>query len=264
MTGLQEEIDLPQGLDAAHLPAASLSLEILNGVSLPGDLDIQITGDGGQNLDLSGKVEAGTPSHPNKTSITENDLTQFLNPVPSEITVTGEVGFGDGVTSTTITQEDFVVGKMIISSPLELILDSTQIKMDQAEDSLDEDEREIVGERLQATRVVSKFENHLPLSARVELYLKTAPEVYTQPDLLIGPIELSSGETDQAGNVTRSTTSEDVIQLDKEKVGIFESVPFYLGWKILLPGTNGNKVIFNASDYIKVTSYLEVKVRAGE
>ena len=264
ITTIQKEIDLPQGFDAAHLPAASLSLEIVNGVSLPGDLNLQIKGDAGQNLTLSAQVEAGTPSDPSRSTIIESDLTQFLNPIPSQITVDGDVGFGDGVTSATITQEDFVVGKIIISSPLELILDSTQIRIDQGEDSLGEDEREIVQERLKDTRMVSKFENHLPLSARVELYLKTTPEVYTGPDLLIGPVELISGETDEAGNVIRPTFSQDVVQLDKEKLRIFESVPFYIGGKIFLPGTDGKKVKFKVSDYIKISSYLEVKVTAGE
>jgi len=264
ITTIEKEVDLPQGFDAAYLPEASLSLEIANGVKLPGELKIQLTGDAGQNLDLSGEVEAGSPSDPSKSTLIESDLTQFLNPIPSHITVTGDVGFGDGVTSTTITQEDFVVGRIIISSPLELILDSTQIKIDEGEDSLGDDERELVQERVQHTRIVSQFENHLPLSAKVELYLKTTPEVYTQPDLLIGPVELISGEIDQAGNVITPTLCQNVVQLDKEKLKIFESAPFYLGGKIVLPGSNGKKVKFKASDYIKVSSYLKVKVRAGE
>lgn len=261
---IEKDVDLPQGFDAAHLPEASLSLEIVNGAGLPGELSIQLTGDAGQNLNLSGEVEAGSPSDPSKSTLTESDLTQFLNPIPSQITVTGDVGFGDGVTSTTITQKDFVVGKIIMSSPLELILDSTQIKIDEGEDSLGDDQRELVQERVQHTRIVSEFENHLPLSAKVELYLKTTPEVYTQPDLLIGPVELTSGEIDQAGNVITPTLCQNVVQLDKDKLKIFESAPFYLGGKIVLPGSNGKKVKFKASDYIKISSYLEVKVTAGE
>jgi len=264
ITSMEKEIDLPQGFDAAHMPAASLSLEIANGVSLPGELNVQIQGDAGQTLNLSAKVEGGSPSDPSRIAVIESDLTQFLNPIPSQITVTGDVGFGDGITSTTITQEDFVAGRIVMSSPLELILGSTQIKIDQGQDSLGEDEREIVQERLKNTRMVSKFENHLPLSARVELYLKTTPEVYTRPDLLIGPVELSAGEIDDAGNVVTPTFSQNVIQLDKEKLRIFESVPFYIGGKIFLPGTDGKKVKFRASDYIKISSYLEVKVTAGE
>lgn len=264
ITTIEKDVDLPQGFDAAHLPEASLSLEIANGVQLPGQLNIQLTGDAGQNLNLSVEVEAGSPSDPVKGTLIESDLTQFLNPIPCHVTVTGDVGFGDGATSTTITQEDFVVGRIIISSPLELILDSTQIKIDEGEDSLDEDERELVQERLLHTKIVSQFENHLPLSARVELYLKTTPEVYTQPDLLIGPVELVSGEIDQAGNVIAPTLCQNVVQLDKEKLKIFESAPFFVGGRIVLPGSNGKKVKFKASDYIKVSSYLEVKMRAGE
>lgn len=261
---IEMEIDLPQGFDAVHLPQASLSLEITNGVSLPGDLHILISGDGEQTLSLSGNIEAGSVSHPVKTVIAENDLTQFLNPIPSQITAAGDVSFGNGITSTTITEEDFLIGSIIISSPLELILDSTQVEIDQTGDSLGEDERDLINQRLRYTKVVSKFENHLPVSAKVELYLKTSSEVYTQPDLLIGPIELDCGEMDENGNLIRPTFSEIIIQLDKEKLKIFESVPFYLGGKIFLPGSDGKKVKFNSSDYIKVCSYLEVKVKAGE
>ena len=261
---IEKEIDLPQGFDAAHLPRASLSLEITNGVNLKGDLRVQIQGDGSQTIELSGSIDAGSASHPVKTIIIEDDLTHFLNPIPSRITVVGDVSFGDGVTSATITEEDFVRGKIVISSPLELILDFTQVQMDEGEDSLGEDERELVCKRLNNTKIISKFENHLPLEARVELYLKTAPEVYSQPDLLIGPIELNSGEVDEDGKVITSTFSQDLTQLDKEKLKIFESVPFYVGGKIFFPGTEGEKVKFRATDYIKVSSYLEIKVRAGE
>jgi len=233
-------------------------------VSLPGELRIQINGDGGQTLGLSGNIEAGSASHPIKTVIVENNLTQFLSPIPSQVVITGGVSFGDGLTSATFTEEDFVIGKIAISSPLELILDSTQIEIDESDDSLGEDERDLISERLHYTKMVSKFENHLPVSARVELYLKTNPDVYTQPDLLIGPIELNGGEIDENGNLTRPTFSQSIIQLDKEKLRIFESVPFYVGGKIFLPGTHGEKVKFAGTDYIKVSSYLEVKVKAGE
>lgn len=261
---IQKEIDLPQGFDAAHFPLASLSLEITNGVNLPGDLQVQIEGDKGQLLNLSGNIEAGSASQPVKTIIFEEDLNQFSNPFPSQITIGGDVSFGDGVTSATITEQDFVIGKVIISSPLELILDSTQIRIDEGEDSLDQDERELVGERLQNTKIVSKFENHLPLEAKVELYLKIDPGIYIQPDLLIGPIEINSGEVNEDGNVVASTFAQNVIQLDKEKLKVFESVPFYVGGKIFLPGTEGKKVKFRATDYIKVSSYLEASVKAGE
>ncbi len=261
---IEKEIDLPQGFDAAYLPHSSLSLEITNRVSLTGELHVQIKGDRGQALNLSGNIEAGSTPLPVKTVIIENDLTQFSNPLPSQITIDGDVSFGDGVTSTTITEEDFVIGKIIISSPLELILDSTQIQIDEGKDSLSENERELVSERLNNTKIVSTIENHLPLEARVELYLKTAPEVYTQPGLLIGPIELNSAEVDEDGKVVASTFSQDLTQLDKENLRIFESIPFYLGGKIFFPGTQGKEVKFRSSDYIKVSSYLEVKTRVGE
>jgi hypothetical protein len=261
---IQKEIDLPQGFDAAHFPQASLSLEITSGVNLPGELQVQIKGDKGQLLNLSGNIEAGSASQPFKTIIIEDDLSQFSNPLPSQITIGGDVSFGDGVTSATITEQDFVIGKVIIRSPLELILDSTQIQIDEGEDSLDKDERELVGERLQNTKIVSRFENHLPLDAEVELYLKIDPGVYAQPDLLIGPIDLNSGEVNEHGNVIASTFSQNVIQLDKEKLKIFESAPFYVGGKIRFPGTEGEKVKFRSTDYIKVSSYLEVRVKAGE
>jgi hypothetical protein len=261
---IEKEIDLPQGFDAAHLPEASISLEITNGVNLPGGLHLQIKGDGGQILSISGNVEAGSASHPIETIIVEDNLTLFLNPVPSQVTITGDVSFGDGITSATFTEEDFVIGKIVINSPLELILDSTQIQIDEGENSLSKDERELIGERLNYTKMISKFENHLPMSAKVELYLKTTPDIYTQPDLVIGPINLTSGGIDENGKVTTPTLSQHVTSLDKEELMIFESTPFYVGGKIFLPGTDGEKVKFYASDYIKISSYLEVKVKAGE
>ncbi|MCK4461431.1 MAG: hypothetical protein KAW46_06480, partial [candidate division Zixibacteria bacterium] len=58
------DIDIPTGFDSLELVSAVLTLDIENGTGLPGYLDIQLVGDNGKSLALTGDIEAGSSSQP--------------------------------------------------------------------------------------------------------------------------------------------------------------------------------------------------------
>jgi len=261
---MQLNLDLPQGLSSVSLTDARLNLKIKNGVGFPGYLDLNLNGEDGQYLFISGAIQPGTPENPVTTDLIENDLETFLNPIPEQISLTGQAICGDGISSGTVTENDFICGEFLLSSPFEFILDSTQIEIDPDSNSLDEDLRDGLNDKVNWAKIYLNLENHLSLGASVELFFSSNLEnLYTSPELLIGPILIDPAETDSSGQVSNPVITENIIELNNQDLGVFQNSPFYSGGRITLRGTNGQKVKLLSTDYIQINSHLELEVKHG-
>jgi len=259
---IQRDIDLPAGSEQAHIKNASLSLDIHNGVDFPADLSVIIEGDKGQRLELFGNIEPGTPWATAVTTIQEDDLDPLLNPVPQRITVTGQAICGDGISSGIVNEEDFFFGQIEITSPLEFILDSCQVQIDQDSHSVNDDVKSLIEDQINSGKVIIKIESHLPLDAKVLTFVSRNKEnIFSDPDLVIGPVNVLSGELSQNGLVINSRMSESTISLNHEELQIFRNSPFYIAGKLDFPGTDGNVIKALATDFIQITSYVELEVK---
>ncbi len=260
---IQRDIDLPPGFEHAHIKNASLNLDIHNGVNFPADLFVTIQGDEEQRLELSGNIEAGTPWAAAVTTIQENNLDPLLNPVPQRITVTGQIICGDGVSSGMVNEQDFLFGEIQITSPLELILDSCQVQIEEDSHSVNDDIKSLIEDQINWSKAIFKIESHLPLDAEVSVFVSKNKEgIFSDPDLVIGPVNVLRGELDQNGLVIDSRLSESIVSLNHEELQIFRNSPFYIAGKLDFPGTDGNIIKALATDFIKITSYLEVEVKS--
>ncbi|MFH0931702.1 MAG: hypothetical protein V1890_07175 [Candidatus Zixiibacteriota bacterium] len=261
---MQINLDLPQGLSSVSLTDAVLNLRIRNGVGFPGVLDLNLAGEDGQSLLISGGIQPGSPENPVVSELRENNLSSFLNPIPEQVSLTGDAICGDGRSVGTVTENDFITGEFLLSSPFEFVLDSTQIEVDPDTNSLDEDLRDGLNDKVNWAKIHLNLENHLPLGAKVELFFsRNLDNLYTNPDLLIGPVLLDPAETDSSGLVSNPVITENIIQLTKDELDVFQNPTFYSGGKITLPGTNGQKVKFLVTDYIQINSHLELEVKNG-
>jgi hypothetical protein len=261
---MQINLDLPQGLSSVSLTDAVLSLKIKNGVGFPGVLDLNLAGEDGQSLLMSGGIQPGSPENPVITEIRENNLSSFLNPVPEQVSLTGEAICGDGISTGTVTENDFITGEFLLSSPFEFVLDSTQIEIDPNTNSLEEDLRDGLNDKVNWAKVYLNLENHLPLGAKIELFFSNnLDNLYTNPELLVGPVLLDPAETDSSGLVSNPVITENIIQLTKADLDVFQNPTFYSGGKITFQGTNGQKVKFLVTDYIQINSHLELEVKNG-
>jgi len=259
---IQRDLDLPPGFEHAHIKNASLSLDIHNGVNFPADLSVTIEGDKGQRLELFGNIEPGTPWATAVTTIQEDDLDPLLNPVPQKLTCTGQIICGDGISSGTVNEEDFFFGEIEITSPLELILDSCQVQIDEDSHSVPDDIRSLIEDQVNWGKVIIKIESHLPLDAKVQIFVSNNIEgIFSDPDLVIGPVNVLSGELNQNGLVINSKMSESTISLNHEELQIFRNSPFYIAGKLDFPGTDGNTIKALATDFIQITSYVELEVK---
>lgn len=258
---ITRQLEIPPGFESAHLTSASLILEIHNWVDLPADLSLIIQGDHGQNLSLQAQVEAGGFGTAD-SSVFEYDLGSLLSPVPQRLTVTGEIVCGDGQTHGIVREEDFIFGKIMVSSPWELILDSCQVQIDQDSDEVDDDVRQLIEDQINFGKVILKIESHLPLEAKAKIFFSQDLEnLFSNPDLVVGPVYVPGGELNYDGSVKESNSSQTEINLSHQELQVFTSVPFYMAGYIDFPGTNGQTIKASAADFIRITSYLELNVK---
>jgi hypothetical protein len=259
---IQRQLDIPPGFESAYLTGASLNLEIHNGVDLPAQLSVDINGKSGQSLSLQTEVEASGPFGTAVTSVFEGDLESLFCPVPQTITVTGEITYGDGESYGNVREENFLFGEVTVSSPLELIWDSCQVQIDPDSDQVDEDVREMIEEQINSARLVLKVESHLPVEGETQIFFSpNQGDLFSDPDLTIGPVHVPKGKLRADGSVREAENSETIIEVTNQNLLVFTSVPFHMAGTISFPGTDGEKVKASASDYVSITSYLELNVK---
>jgi hypothetical protein len=259
---IQRQLDIPPGFESAHLTGASLSLDIHNGVNLPAQLSVDIEGESGQNLSLQTEVEASGPFGTAVTSVSEDDLETLLSPIPHIITLTGEIIYGDGESMGNVREEDFLFGEVMVSSALEFIWDSCQVQIDPDSDQVDDDVREMIEEQINSARVVLKVESHLPVEGEVKIFFsRNQEDIFSDPDLVMGPVNVPKGKLSLDGSVRETENSETKIEVTNQDLLIFTDIPFHMAGTINFPGTDGREVKASASDYIKITSYLELNVK---
>ncbi len=256
------EIEVPKGFDSLQLVEAILDLNIDNGIGFPGNLDLTITGDNGKSLNITGLIAAGDPDSPVRTVIQEPDLSDFLFPMPSNITINGTATFGDGVTVGTVTAADFVFSNIYINSPLRVIIpDSTMIEADIEEEEIDQEDIDLITDHVVEAGFNTIVTNHLPLGITVEMYLDgdSTRLNSAQAQLVVGPITVAAGTVDAGGIVTAATISENLIVLDSLEIKILENDTLYIGQSVMLNGTGGQAVSITPEDFYNVVGTIEVE-----
>ncbi|NIO10096.1 MAG: hypothetical protein GTO40_19670, partial [Deltaproteobacteria bacterium] len=105
-------------------------------------------------------------------------------------------------------------------------------------------------------------ENHLPLGAETKIsFSRDQGDLLTRPDLVIGPVEVPVGVLNYDGSVSESNLSEIKINLSYDDLQVFTSTPFYMTGYIDFPGSGGRTIRVSATDFVKITSYLELSVK---
>ena len=262
---LTESIEIPNGFENFNLIGAVLTMELYSAVNLPAEVSISAEGDAGQQLSITGSINPGTVGNPGVTIFVVDQLSEFLSPIPSEITITGSATIGDGMTSGSVTDDDFVWGKMEIISPLEMSVGETEFEAVINKADIDSDDIEEITDRLNHGSAYTHIANHLPLGASLTLYLGgDSLTLYDDPELTIGPIEVSSGIVGAGGLVVDSTGSDNTIELTHEDLQILNNETLYIGQIITFPGTNGESVRIVSSDYLDIQAYITVSTRIGD
>jgi len=257
------ELDVPAGLDSAQLVSAVVTLEIENGVELPGMLALTLLGNNGKTLVISGPVTPGTPTSPVVTQFIDSTVADFLSPMPSLITISGSASFGDGVNVGTIRTGDYVWASFDVFTPFEVILPRTLVEPDVESEELDQDDLDAITDHVVEARLLYNVINHLPIGATINVFLSgDSSTVLTDPEVsFIDEIFVVAAPT--VGSIVSDTVStgyQEVI-IDSVDVQVLKNDRLYIGTQIVLDDTNGQPVKLMASDYLSLIARIEVDYR---
>lgn len=260
---IQQQIDVPKGFDNVQLQGAQVRLDIKNTVDIPGSFSIDLSGNNGRQKTIAGTILSGTQSQPATTIIVDSDLTSFFSPIPTEITVNGNATFGDGVTSGSITPTDFVIGTITISSPLEMIIDSTTFDGGSEGSHVHFDTAMVNG--LKLAEFHSTVVNHLPLGVSVEFLMGgDSATLYTNPQVRLGPVVITRGALNAGGTVDTATVSRNVLTMDSTAMRVLLHDTLWVGELITLESTQGESVRLTGADSLSISGYINVEYSFDE
>ncbi|MEE9442897.1 MAG: hypothetical protein V3V99_09550 [candidate division Zixibacteria bacterium] len=260
---IQQEIEIPTGFDQMQLPAAVIVLEVENTVNIPGSFNISVDGDQGQHKTITGNIAPGTQANPVTTIIVDSNLASFMDPIPEVFTVAGSATFGDGVSQGSISSSDYIVTKVTLSSPLEMVIDSSTFDGEWEDTNLDIDSG--IVNSLKLANFFATFENHLPVGLSAEILLNgDSATLYTNPEVILGPIDVPAGNLNPDGTVSSAIITENIVTMDSISVLVLNNDSLWIGELITLHSTNGTSVKMSASDYLKITGYIEIDFNFSE
>ncbi len=269
---IQQNLDIPQGLDQAMLTQAELNLNLYNNSTADSDVDLIIIG-GGKSIDIAGRIagKSSPGASPRLTTleVSSQELSDFLNPPPSDISISGSAVLNPDYAVVTITADDNFYGEVQIYSPIALaIYDSVSIETDISETEIDKDSRpDNFQDTFRYGAINIDFDSHLPLGISMTIYIGTLADstLYDNPGtLILGPYTLLPGTVDNNGHVIESALSNISDSLSSAQLAIFDTSMVYVGQKINLLPTDSTGVQVLGTDYINIRSNARIQVKVGD
>ena len=280
-------VDFPAGLDNVALQSTALSVNLTSGIGFRSsiDLDIQGTNSKGEtgSILISEVFQRGDPENPVSLTLapSSEDLTDFLNLLPTKVTVTPTVQLGDGEGTEVIEPDHWVQIDDVnfLTKGIFRLKNDTRIEPDPISNRLtDAEARDRIRANLDSASVVTAIDNHLPIGVRISLRVApNAEDVYGSADLFDnnqangylripkdGAFEVGAGQVDVNGRVIRSTTSEQRITLsDKDALVFLREDGFYTGVLIELDQTPGDVALLG-TDFVNVVAGAEIYMELNE
>ena len=282
-----QTVDFPAGLDNVALQSTALSVNLTSGIGFRSsiDLDIQGTNSKGEtgSLLISEVFQRGDPDNPVALTLapSSEDLTDFLNLLPTEVSVTPTVQMGDGEGTEVIEPDHWVQIDEVnfVTQGIFRLKNDTRIEPDPIfRRQSDAEARDRISANLDSASVVTEIENHLPIGVRVSLRVApNAEDVYGSEDLFDnnqangylripkdGAFEVGAGQVDANGRVTQSTTSRQRITLSDDDALVFlREDGIYTGVLIELDQTPGDVALLG-TDFVNVVAGAEIYIELNE
>ncbi len=262
---LEEDIDLPDGLDSLQFEAGRLELIINNGIGFPIRPVLSITGvneETGRSVTLLvDEVIQPANGHPTISKIIldeqNSNLIALLNVMPNKLFVHGEAIIGDGTSESVIRSTDFIDSRVHITAPISMSYQSQTLKTEVDTIQIDEDAQKELRDNLLYGKLFARLGNHLPFGVQVTIYFSSRDtSVFSQPELTIGPLSLEPAQVVD-GKVVAEAESDIQVELNKDEIAFFANDQIYSGFLIHIPGSNGQIVRVYSDDYLSVKAYGE-------
>ncbi len=261
---IHEELDVPDGFDNVGLVSAFLTLRIENGVDMPGYLDIELTGDNGKVLTISGDIEPRGEEVSRISNITNDEVADFLSPLPRSIDVSGTVEFGDGSYHGTITANDYVFASVSIFAPLEVKVANAEVTdLDIEVEKIEQDDIEAITDHVINARFIYTIGNHLPLGVTASVSLSgDSASLFTAPQLTLDTLRADPAPVSLiTGIASEEAVCAGELVLDSADVQILKNENLYIRQQLFLNGSDTSGVLLTENDYITINGRIEVEYR---
>ena len=298
-----QTLDIPPGLENVGIGNTSLQAWVTTAVGFRSQIDLLIEGTKGnesRSFTVSETFAAGERDPNDDTQIIEShfpvglasdELTPFLNFLPTSITVTPTILVGDGTGDPQfISPEQWVqVDSVVFRSDAAFeIREDDRIEVDPEFQQIDDPEaRTRISNNLKTSSVTTKITNRIPIGVRVSLraasniedvykteLINKAPPV--EPDSVLAiPTDgsafgVEAATVDESGRAIAPSSTEPItVALSREDILVFlREEGVYTGVLIEFDKTENeatdNLVQVFGSDFVEVQAALEVVIELNE
>ena len=280
----QQIPDVPDGLENIKFESTSLVAFLTSRVGFQSQIELQIEGSNPAGLrddftvqETFERYDSGVDPETGKEIAIEldpEDLTDFLNLLPDEITVTPNIKVGDGLAQESVSSTDWVrVDSVIFGSMprFEITADDYIELPPQYRDIADDEARQRTEDNLEGLSVRTVIENHIPLAVRVRVFVgATEGTVYTDPLFTIEtddgtPFGVEAAPVDERGRTTNSTLgAEQIIRLSQlEAKDFLREGGFWTGIRVEFDQTDSYVEVLG-SDWISIKVAAEVIIEFND
>jgi len=260
---IEVDVDIPTGFDEISLVTAELTLEIVNNIEIPGSLNIQLRRPDSRTLDIVGDIDPANAQGPVTSIIVNDEIAQFLTPLPSSLEAVGSATFGDGAYEGTIEAGDWVFAKVGIEAPLEMIISESLVETDIESEEIDQEDIDQITDHFISGNFLYDITTHLPIGATMTVFLSgDSATLYTNPQVTLGPITIDAASVGTGGNVeSELSLGVQELTLTNDDVQVLKNDPLFIGQELLLHGTDGQAVRVTSSDYVTIQGTVQVEYR---
>ena len=269
---MDEAIDLPDELEGLQLTRATLELELINSAAVTAYTDFVLTGvnAAGQSTQMTVQEQIA-PAAEDRAAVTRivldetnSDIVAFLNNLPTSISLAGGVRLGGDGQMGTVRTDDYAVIDWRITSPVDVMVEQSQLFGDTEALGLDQDARDMLRDHVGGAELQLEILNHLPLGIEARVLFGTdSLTVKEQPLLAIGPIAVAAADVDPVTRaVATARTSRPLVTVTAADVQLLATEGLLSVLEVVLPSTDGQAVRVLTTDYVTVQGlvYLDVEV----
>ncbi|KAA3634013.1 MAG: hypothetical protein DWP97_08015, partial [Calditrichaeota bacterium] len=255
-----QTLDIPDGFNNISFVSALLTLTVENGVDLPGNLICTLYADNGNQLEVTGLIDARGTELSKISTITNADVADFLNPLPELISINGTISFGDS-SPHTITATDSVFASVSIYAPLHVKVDNATINdLDIEREEIEQNDIDKITDHFKEGRFIYTVQSHLPLG--VTAIITMGPDsaaLYTNPALVLDTFYASPAPVDPLTGITNSvyeTIGE--IYIDSTDIEILKNEILFIRPILILNSSDTAGVLLTGNDYFTIQGRVEV------
>ncbi len=269
-------LDVPDGIGTLGLADAGGTLRVTSTAGVPARVVLQVSGrdnEGGEwalsaagggalVLNIPAAPEGGSAVGELALNGANSNLSDFLGHLPRQVDVTGYADVGDAHNASTVRSTDTFTGHFDLNSALFASFSESEIHFDADSVKLSSNVRDQIKDRLGRVRLHVTILNGLPLGADATVHLGPTRALAESPGpetVTLTASALAGTQGGANGAVAQPAQNDVVLEVSGSQLDLFQHSPIYVGGKVHLPGTAGQRVKVRGQDEVRARVWLEAE-----